>query len=520
MHVVPHHPGRDGAVLWIQAEQRESGWSLAVLGPDGPVGTWNPADHVPALLPNTAAAARDTRMWRWELTGLAPGTEYTVRYVERGTDAAVFRTLPDDLSRPFTILLGSCYAEDSDLPDPLVSKVVRASGERRLLGPLVAFVQEARHLVGGAVTFLRNGPVTDRPRGHVSRRYQRLWETPDRPDVKILVGDQVYLDAPWYWFLGVPLPGSPVARHISATYSRTWEKLAWMLSHGGTVCVSDDHEFWNDFPYRPPLVTVFTKFWLRRFRGRWEEHARRFLEAVQLPRPLSRLAVGAELDVLVADTRINRSADGFMAEADFTALLGWIGGLRGPGVLAIGQPLLGPARSVKKRLIVTDHNLPAFRDQYVRLCDALAAAPHDVLVLAGDVHYGRVTELAVPRADRARPGRIVEVISSPMALVKLAGSRFAPDDPADTAPGAELPIPSWAPRFAPHVPGAVERRVRLVSVATPPGEPHCPDHYATLRFSRGASPGEVAVEVTLRSLAPGTDGGPGEILLRSSHTLA
>ena len=71
-----------------------------------------------------------------------------------------------------------------------------------------------------------------------------------------------------------------------------------------------------------------------------------------------------------------------------------------------------------------DRGLPDFPEQYTRLCDALIATPQDVLVLSGDVHFGRVAEVEIERPGRGG-ARVYEVISSPMALVSLFRGRVA-----------------------------------------------------------------------------------------------
>jgi len=94
-------------------------------------------------------------------------------------------------------------------------------------------------------------------------------------------------------------------------------------------------------------------------------------------------------------------------------------------VLVLGQPLLtlGEGRAWGVR---ADVNLPHFDDQYSRLCRALTAAEHDVVVLTGDVHFWRVATVTLQRLDRERPTTLVEVISSPMSQVFGAPGSFDP----------------------------------------------------------------------------------------------
>ena len=512
MHVVPHLLIQGSVTLWIQAEKWETGWGLEIVGPPlaQPL-SWSPEANTPQLLPNVTPGPR-RRIWRWRIDGLVAGADFEVRYTgDIGTGdplAASFRTVPDSLERPFSVLLGSCYSEDSDLAAPLLSTAVRASAQRPILRPIHAVVQAVRHVVVGIRGLLRTGPPGADPRGHVDQRYQELCAAGHRADLTLFVGDQVYLDAPWFKYFGIPLPWTTPTRHISAAYKRTWDKLHWMLSHGLTVCISDDHEFWNDYPYPPPLVTVFTKFLIGPFRRRWNRRARQFLNAYQSPQDTIALSLGGdapEVEFFVADTRLHRRLDGptprFMRETDFQALLTWIAQLRAPGVLAIGQPLLG--EPVSRRLgIVEDHNLPFFTAQYDRLCAALLAAPHDVLILSGDVHYGRLVEVDVTRLGPDPSVRLVEVISSPMALVRGGASHF---DPAQLVPGERFPTP-WSPRFPPATARGLPRApiVRCVDWVTRSDE-HWPDHVTTLRFTRGDAPGQLHVDVLAHSLEPDAD---------------
>src|SRR4029450_5170412 len=83
--------------------------------------------------------------------------------------------------------------------------------------------------------------------------------------------------------------------------------------------------------------------------------------------------------------------------------------LTGPGCLVLGQVLFtAPAGTISKHM---DLGLPDFR-QYIELLDALRQAPHAVVVLTGDVHFGRVAVCQFLNGQE-----IVEVIASPLALV-------------------------------------------------------------------------------------------------------
>ena len=74
------------------------------------------------------------------------------------------------------------------------------------------------------------------------------------PDLTVLTGDQVYLDAPW-WFYATLARRTPRTYYLM-TYWRSWggspaaRGLRSMLAHGPTWFLPDDHEFWNNWPNR------------------------------------------------------------------------------------------------------------------------------------------------------------------------------------------------------------------------------------------------------------------------------
>jgi hypothetical protein len=110
-----------------------------------------------------------------------------------------------------------------------------------------------------------------------------------------------------------------------------------------------------------------------------------------------------------------RGTERFMLDADLDRLVEWLAGLRCPGVLVLGQPLHAIPVSRWKGLfetidIITDINLPAFT-QFARLAQALQRAPHDVCVLSGDVHFGRVASVELFREGDIEPMRLFEVHS-------------------------------------------------------------------------------------------------------------
>src|SRR6185295_1669857 len=120
--------------------------------------------------------------------------------VATGSVTTLPRVLPTLGAKPFTVLLASCFARLHD---------------------------EA---------------------GDVGHTFAQL-PAATAPEIKILCGDQVYLDSPASYFL-LRRSEATLAERFREHYARTWtqheasEGFATLLRHGGTYCTADDHEFW------------------------------------------------------------------------------------------------------------------------------------------------------------------------------------------------------------------------------------------------------------------------------------
>jgi HYDIN/CFA65/VesB family protein len=331
------------------------------------------------------------------LNGLAPATTYQLALVRsnggRAEAVGFVETLPDRLpapggtelsKRPFTIMLGSCYYAPDD------------------------------------------------PDSKVDEAYVRLWNSPKhRPHLKILCGDQVYLDQP----AGPATPmvdrmsSEELRRWIIAKYRQTWLNLDDMMKRGANYMTSDDHEFWNDYPERPLIWGWRALYQSLQYRRDWGREATAHFREIQQGANVTQLDIGADLSIFIADTRVNRQRDGvhFMSAQDFDRMIQWIRGLRMPGVLVLGQPLIARPTNMETftaDLITTDHNLPYFV-QYDDLMSALSWwCYHDLLVLAGDVHFGRIARFSIPRSPDIYPAVIYEVVSSAMTVLPSAKNRF------------------------------------------------------------------------------------------------
>lgn len=393
-----------------------------------------------------------------------------------------FETLPPDLHitgetnqfhRPFVVLLGSCFYQPED-------QGVENALERLLQGPV---------------------PV---------------------PNMKFLMGDQVYVDQPPTFFIGV---GSKQIRaHVTDQYIRSWTKLGMLIRSGLNVLTTDDHEFWNNYPNTPlaPWGKLNTS---PNTRDVMRKVTTAFVHDVQNVKETTSFNIGPpeapQLSFLVVDTRMNRSRGGarFVREEVLETIEKWIEKLKCPGVLVLGAPIFTYKYGKFLKVFTTDHNLPAFK-QYPRLERALALAEHDILVCGGDVHFGRLASVQVRNLRRADPTTIWEVISSPLAVLPTAESAHkgpitvkVPKDEEsfsyswdfdkqemkkvlrEASDSAPIYFP-WLSKFNILEHGIISGRIRYRRlVSHVPNKNHCEDHFTTLSFTANPNQG-VDVEVS------------------------
>ena len=330
---------------------------------------------------------------------LEAGSEYRVefeRYVEENAEAGIaagwqrlrsgsFRTLPERLpdkrEQAFTIGLASCFYNHRDGG--------RAAASYRAL--------------------CERGPENV------------------RPDITALTGDQVYLDI---GFDSLSLIPREIRERIADDYALHWQALGSILSRGGTWMLPDDHEYWNDYPFYDSALPTLLALKLPHVRQSWRGPAGDAVRNIQRSPVVESFSIGNDLSVCFADLRSQRSTHRFLPAPSFDKLLNWARGRSCPGVLVISQPLV-VNRSPAER------NLRSFEKQYRELLEALGASPHDIVVLSGDVHFGRIA--GVPIGSRG--ARLIEIISSPLSnLTGLNGlatsiaagrpGRFPPGDAA------------------------------------------------------------------------------------------
>jgi hypothetical protein len=445
--VIPRGVTQDDAEVWIGAfgpPPPAGNYTLSVESPDGDppqvkhlAGGWRRViGDGEDTLHDFKKSVNLTAGHAYQATLTGPGGETLARAEFEALPAAV----PPVGERPFTVLIGSCFY----------------------------FENKASQL----------GPAVGRLRGLAFR-----------PHLNLLLGDQVYLDPPRV--SGPSLSTAALRRKLLRVYRETFAAptsgLAQLVATAGNYFTADDHEFWNNYPHRA-LQVLDT---LLGNREAWKTSATDLYRAVQAPSLPVQFDV-PPLSFFVADTRADRQPDGktLMKPQHLAALEDWVAGLTGPGVLLVGQPIFETrAGNWLSRLgrRVGDFGLPDF-EQYARLAEALRRAPHSVLILTGDVHFGRVGRTRPRAADGVE---LVEVISSPMALV---------------TPIAHTPIRREPAEFPP-LPGAPRTSVSYEGplAAIPDGGDRSHDHFLVLRFSRVGERVTVRIAVHLLTQSPAVE---------------
>jgi hypothetical protein len=367
----------------------------------------------------TASGLNTIKYQLFRIVGLQPRTDHIFELF-RGEELLATcssRTLPESLpfqnEQPFTVLLSSCFCSARD--------------EMGALGS----------------TYLR-------------LRMQ------DKPDIKILAGDQVYLDDPALHFTFNTHSRNELEDLLFANYARTWTQSGFQtgnrayLQDGANFFTSDDHEFWNN---APDAATLIPDTFFQGGRDDWWAIASNLYRIFQTGSSRTLFDIGP-LSFFLADTRINRGPgrNDFMSADDRNALEAWVNGLTGVGVLVVGQPIFAKKAGFFASRFADKH-LPNYK-QYEDLARILGRTQKSIIVLTGDVHYGRIAN--------CRLGEnifLYEVISSPSSLVNPAvGGKWDPS-------------PDMFPDFS--IPGVVNR-----PITTNSDYQISKNHFLTLAFFR------------------------------------
>ena len=235
--LVPQEVGLDRVELWVGALDEPDidpaalsvGLAIPAAPAPTPIGAW---DGI------VSAGPRSIRFRRLVIDGLLARGRYRfeLRLDGRVVSDAVATTLPERLpsldERPFTIMLGSCFARAAD----------------------------------GA--------------GNAGRAYAQL-PADVQPDIKILCGDQVYLDQPTPEFLVHTHTLDGLRERHLANYASAWDQTGGfreLLRAGGTYFSSDDHDFWNN---APNATVIARDTWSQDGRANWWNAARTMYDAFQ-----------------------------------------------------------------------------------------------------------------------------------------------------------------------------------------------------------------------------------------------
>jgi hypothetical protein len=416
--LVPQDVDASSATVWIGAYDQTPAPGRLRLAYDGGSITLDEAWNGP-----WAAGPHRIAWRRVRLAPLPARTQLRLRLLEddvQVSDASV-TTLPDRLptaQQPFTVLLGSCFYQPAD------------------------------------------------PTGQVGRTFLRVLSA-EKPEIKFLCGDQVYLDNPYQDYVIARHSAAELRGMFLAKYRNTWghepspaSGFRHLLKNGANFFVTDDHEYWNNAP-SASLLSFVRDIKDPTTRAAWLASARDLVRAFQSQSSSTTFGVDP-LSFFVLDTRINRSDDfaGFAAPGDLARLDEWVRALRGPGVLVVGQVLFDQAAGRLKGSVF-DYNLANYA-QYDQLCRALAQSAHSIVVMTGDVHFGRIARSRLPgRSD------LIEIIASPFKLVPSPFDRIS-GDPWQPPPAS---FPATTVRLYPAEP-----------VTHEPGYKMREDHFATIRF--------------------------------------
>ena len=362
-----------------------------------------------------------------------PGEPYRLRFSEPAPELRL-RTLPAGLKEPVCFLFNSCFYRPTD------------------------------------------------PDGRYSAGLEALpsdW----KPAFKLLIGDQLYCDWPPDTDTLNVIAGRAheVYGHRYATY---WGDEAYRraLQSAPNYFLSEDHEFWNDFPETSLRIMRSWAPYRETFRRAAEDYYRAFQACNNEQEKRWWSFTVGPVSFFGADTRSERetceSADSaIMSKAQWGELEAWGAGLRGPGILSLGQPLLKPPGE-KGGLTISN-----FTRQYDRLWKVLERAargqgadgkPHDILILGGDIHTSRYCEATCDGLT------IREFISSPVS--KICPDRTTPEEPPDRIEVGE----------------GTGRRTWTVQ---PIGDPTLDSTVGLVRMAEGLG-GKVVMELALWRLRP------------------
>lgn len=434
------------------------------------------------------------------VSSLSPGRHYSLILINDSTGAdeayAEAATLPSEL--PTHVPLDR-WGLEGQLGSRRISHVPHAPSSSTAKEPAYVAYQSAflpEEQSGPFKIFAGSCYSRQHDKGRVGQYYVQLYGSiASRPDLKLLLGNQVYLDAPYYRGLLRDMSGGysrdTLAESFLNKYGSTWTELGGLLSLGANSFTTGDHEYWSGYP--EDTLSLPQLFEPQRWAD-WEILSTALRDAFQTVRSTYAMDIGNDLSIFVFDTRRNRTKRDapeprFADAADLLALRNWILRLRGPGVIAGSQLLFDGPPGVESKL-------SSFPSQYSELCQILAATPHDLVYLAGDAHFGRIAHVEFPGGHK-----LIEIVTSPMSLVEDDGNYIW----AATGTGSQYAKDTWIvgqdvdPKEWPQLPVAGVAALPITYLEAVPANQEDParteENFMILSFAKNAQSSTVRMKV-------------------------
>ncbi|WP_225033076.1 hypothetical protein [Paraburkholderia sp. XV] len=254
-----------------------------------------------------------------------------------------------------------------------------------------------------------------------------------QPHLTVLAGDQVYLDLPLTQ--RVPDQNPDRARLLANKYYLNWLSgalrvpgLQSVLERAPVVCIPDDHEFWNNYPFAQKQLP---DTWTDGSRQLLGDTARALYEDYQIGGAPGGAGGAIRLDVeplkmLFVDMRCDRDSTfkSLMGPKAVAAMQAWehdlvdarAAGRPVVGLLASGQALFIDPPESNWRKKTFDAEMPNYAqfDVLQATLGRLADQGVPVVYTTGDVHWGRVAS----GHDLQTGTALFEVIASPSRLIR------------------------------------------------------------------------------------------------------
>ena len=254
-----------------------------------------------------------------------------------------------------------------------------------------------------------------------------------QPHLTVLAGDQVYLDLPLTQ--RVPDQNPDRARLLANKYYLNWLSgalrvpgLQSVLERAPVVCIPDDHEFWNNYPFAQKQLP---DTWTDGSRQLLGDTARALYEDYQIGGAPGGAGGAIRLDVeplkmLFVDMRCDRDSTfkSLMGPKAVAAMQAWehdlvdarAAGRPVVGLLASGQALFIDPPESNWRKKTFDAEMPNYAqfDVLQATLGRLADQGVPVVYMTGDVHWGRVAS----GHDLQTGTALFEVIASPSRLIR------------------------------------------------------------------------------------------------------